>query len=189
VTGLVTAVVLALSPATASAAGSTASVAVTGSVHHPKRLSVAELNAMPQRSKEVAFGIGAQRVNHTFRGALLYDVLTGAGPAVDPKVKSDLRRFVITVVGADGYAAALAWGEIDPALENKTVLLATAEDGQPLDRPELVVPYDTQGGRYVTAVVRVDLSRPDLRNPSRQRKGPKSRHGAHGPHPAPSGKR
>jgi hypothetical protein len=102
-------------------------VAVTGAVHHPKHLSVDQLNAMPQRSREVAFGIGAERASHTFRGALLLDVLNAAGPAVNPKVKSDLARFVITVVGADGYAAALAWGEIDPNLENKTVLLATSE--------------------------------------------------------------
>jgi hypothetical protein len=164
VTGLATAVVLALSPATAVAAAAD-TVAVTGAVHHPKRLSVAQLNAMPQRSKEVAFGIGADRASHTFKGALLLDVLNAAGPTVNPKVKSDLQRFVITVVGADGYAAALAWGEIDPNLENKTVLLATSEDGEALARPMLVVPFDAKGGRLVNDVVQVVVSRPDLSSP------------------------
>jgi hypothetical protein len=183
-TGLATSVVLVLSPTTAFAAATADSVAVTGAVHHPKRLTMAELNAMPQRSKEVAVGIGAERTSHTFKGALLYDVLAAAGPAVDPKVKGDLQRFVITVVGADGYAAALAWGEIDPSLENKTVLLATSEDGKALDRPELVVPFDTKGGRYVHDVVRVDVSRPDLRGPKPHGKKPKPHQRVH-----PSGRR
>ncbi|HZE67272.1 MAG TPA: molybdopterin-dependent oxidoreductase [Sporichthyaceae bacterium] len=172
-TGLALAVALAVCPGTAVAADNptgphatdTGAVAVTGSVHHPKRLTVAELNAMPQHTKEVAFGVGPERSNHTFKGALLYDVLNGAGPAVDPKAKGDLQRFVITVVGADGYAAALAWGEIDPNLENKMVLLATVADGKSLTRPELVVPFDTKGGRYINDVVRVDVSRPTLRGP------------------------
>jgi hypothetical protein len=174
VTGLATAVILALNPATAVAADA---VAVTGTVHHPKRLSAAELNAMPQHSKEVAFGLGAERSSHTYRGALLYDVVNSTGPAVNPKVKNDLQRFVITVVGADGYAAALAWGEIDPNLENKTVLLATSEDGEPLARPMLVVPFDTTGNRNVTDVVRVDVSRPNLSSPKPQRHAAKLHRG------------
>jgi hypothetical protein len=175
-TGLATAFLLTLSPATAVAAAAD-SVAVTGAVHHPKRLSMDQLNAMPQRSKEVALGIGAERTSHTFKGALLLDVLNTAGPAVDPKVKGDLQRFVITVVGADGYAAALAWGEIDPNLENKTVLLATSEDGKALPRPMLVVPFDTKGGRYIDDVVRVDVSRPDLRTPKPHGKAAKPHRG------------
>jgi hypothetical protein len=169
------AVVLALGATTAHASTSADAVAVTGAVHHPKNLTVAQLNAMPQHSKEVAFGLSAGRTSHTFKGALLYDVVNGAGPVVDPKVKGDLQRFVITVVGADGYAAALAWGEIDPRLENKIVLLATSEDGEALAHPMLVVPYDTEGGRYVDNVVRVDVSRPQLQAPKPHGK-------AHKPH-------
>jgi hypothetical protein len=178
-TALVAAALLALGAAPARATTSADTVAVTGAVHHPKRLTIAELDAMPQHSKEVAFGLGAERASHTFKGALLYDVVTGAGPAVDPKVKGDLQRFVITVVGADGYAAALAWGELDPRLENKTVLLATSEDGEPLARPQLVVPFDTENSRYVDDVVRVDVSRPDLgggKQHGKKSRAPRSKH-------------
>jgi len=127
---------------------------------------VAELNAMPQHTKEVAFGVGPERSNHTFKGALLYDVLNGAGPAVDPKAKGDLQRFVITVVGADGYdPQRLPGARSTPIWKTRWCLLATVADGKSLTRPELVVPFDTKGGRYINDVVRVDVSRPTLRGP------------------------
>ena len=47
----------------------------------------------------------------------------------------------------------MAFGEIDPGVENKQVLMAYAENGQPLGDSgfaRLVVPGDTHGGRYVS---------------------------------------
>ena len=53
-------------------------------------------------------------------------------------------------------------GEIDPGFENKEVLLATSQDGNPLDSagPRLVVPGDISGRRYVSNVNRVFLEKP-----------------------------
>jgi hypothetical protein len=56
--------------------------------------------------------------------------------------------------------AALAWGEFDPDFENKTVLVAIAEDGRPAadGRPRLVVPGDRHGGRYVSSLIHLQLT-------------------------------
>ena len=61
----------------------------------------------------------------------------------------------------DNYRALVAWGEIDPGFDNKEVLLATSQDGNPLDSagPRLVVPGDISGGRYVSNVNRVFLEK------------------------------
>lgn len=66
------------------------------------------------------------------------------------------------VTGSDGYQAILAWGEIDPGWEGKDVLVAYMEDGQPLNSDGmacLVVPGDLSGGRYVSNVTSITLSR------------------------------
>jgi hypothetical protein len=102
--------------------------------------------------------------HHIYVGPRLVDVLAQAGPQFDPATKNDKLRHFVSVSATDGYRALVSYGEIDPSFENKDVLLATSEDGRPLDTdgPRLVVPGDIAGGRYVTNVVRVFLKRSPL---------------------------
>jgi hypothetical protein len=60
----------------------------------------------------------------------------------------------VLVTGRDGYAVAVAIGEIDPDFENKTILLVDdgAEKGL-----RLIVPGDKKGGRAVRDVVRIEI--------------------------------
>ena len=64
--------------------------------------------------------------------------------------------------GSDGYRALVAYGELDPAFENKQILLAVRQDGVSLAEQgaRLVVPGDIAGGRYVTGVSTVRLDKP-----------------------------
>ncbi|MGH3379093.1 MAG: molybdopterin-dependent oxidoreductase [Actinoallomurus sp.] len=132
-------------------------VVVTGQVEHRHAYTVAELRAFPQHTVTVEFGSGGGVEKHTFTGPLLTDVATAAGPRFDPAVKNDSLRFFVAATGSDKYRAIVSWGEIDPAFGARQVLLATAQDGAPLDTegPRLVVPGDAKGGRYVSAVVQV----------------------------------
>lgn len=107
-----------------------------------------------------ATGGGGHSRGFTFEGALLVDVLTAAEPAFDPDRKNDALQHSVLVTATDNYQAIVAWGEIDPEFEGKEVMLAFAQDGQPLARPRLVVPGDERGGRYVTDVIRVSLLLP-----------------------------
>lgn len=62
-------------------------------------------------------------------------------------------------VGADGYAALVAYGEVSPDVGNTGLLVALAEDGAALQRPRLVVPGDVKGGRYVSDLVELRVVR------------------------------
>jgi len=140
-----------------------ATFVVTGNVQHKLRLTVAELAALPnQQTVEVTYRAGSSTEHHVFTGPLLADVLARASPRFDPAVKNDKLRHYISVTASDAYQALVAYAEIDPSFENKPVLLATTQDGVPLTGhgPRLVVPGDAAGGRYVTGVVKVRITKP-----------------------------
>ncbi|WP_327418161.1 molybdopterin-dependent oxidoreductase [Streptomyces sp. NBC_01233] len=102
-----------------------------------------------------------------YAGALLRDVVAGAGPAFHARRRKDRSRFLIAVSGGDGHHAVLAWSELDEDFGDSPVLLATRLDGEELDEAgaQLVVPSDWCGARYVSAVTHVwfgALAAPDL---------------------------
>ena len=59
--------------------------------------------------------------------------------------------------GQDGYAVALAIGELDPNFEGKQVLIAYAQDDKPLPGLRLVVPADIRGGRGVHDLAAIEV--------------------------------
>jgi DMSO/TMAO reductase YedYZ molybdopterin-dependent catalytic subunit len=138
---------------------------VIGDVARPHILDMADLQAMPSRTVAVTFRSDKGVEHHVYVGPRLFDVLAQAGPQFDPAIKNDKLRYFVSVSGSDGYRALVAYGEIDPSFEGKDVLLATSEDGRSLatEGPQLVVPGDSSGGRYVTNVVRVFLEKPARR--------------------------
>ncbi|GLV88811.1 hypothetical protein Slala04_02650 [Streptomyces lavendulae subsp. lavendulae] len=129
-----------------------------GDLDHPATLSVADLRGWEQHRAEVVFDCatnGPQR--HVFEGALLRDVVAGAGPAYDANRRKDRSRFLLAVSGGDGHHSVLAWAELDADFGDSPVLLATRLDGEDLDEAgaQLVVPSDRCGARYVSAVTHV----------------------------------
>ncbi|WP_165423341.1 molybdopterin-dependent oxidoreductase [Ktedonosporobacter rubrisoli] len=136
---------------------------LSGLLKQPASLSLANLQSFPKVSVSVnAKPIGA----HTFAGTLLYDVLQQAGVVTESARKNDLLRKAVVVTGSDGYAVAIAWGELDPAFAQKKILLAYEEDGKPLPAADgfarLVVPGDLMAGRYVSNVVSVLVRDPGV---------------------------
>ncbi|MFD4574380.1 molybdopterin-dependent oxidoreductase [Streptomyces sp. NPDC058417] len=141
---------------------------LAGDLARPARLAVADLLAWPQHRAEVTFECatdGARR--HRFTGPLLHDVLSAAAPGFDAARRKDRLRFLIAVTGADGHRTLLTWAEIDPDFGRAPVLLATTLDDHRLDAagPQLVVPQDRCGARYVSGVraIRVDGGYPGTR--------------------------
>lgn len=82
---------------------------------------------------------------------------TGSTFTVTGDVSTELTLTVL-VTATDGYRSVVAWAEFDPDFAGTEVLLAYREDGQRLDRPQLVVPGDKKGGRYVSDVTEVQLT-------------------------------
>ncbi|MEU3841044.1 hypothetical protein AB0E88_13545 [Streptomyces sp. NPDC028635] len=144
-----------------AAAGPVAEVVLSGDLARPARITVPDLHAWPLHAARVGFACATSGMqDHTFEGPLLYDVLSDAGPGFDPARRKDRLRFLIALTGADGHRVLLSWAEIDPDFGRAPVLLAVAADGAPLDRagPQLVLPQDRCGGRYISGVtaIRVD---------------------------------
>jgi DMSO/TMAO reductase YedYZ molybdopterin-dependent catalytic subunit len=143
----------------ASSAALADGVVIAGQVQHPATLTVADLEKLPAASAAVSFETdhGPQSANYT--GALLWTVLSNAGP-VDAPGKNAKLRHTYLVSASDGYAVSLSEGELDPNFEGKSVILAYAKDGKPLDAADgirLIVPGDRHGGRAVRGVVKIDV--------------------------------
>ncbi|MEU9047216.1 MULTISPECIES: molybdopterin-dependent oxidoreductase [unclassified Kitasatospora] len=131
-----------------------------GHLERPAELTVDQLRDLPAHRVEVSFDCrteGEQR--HGYEGPALLDVLREARPRIDFSGRKQRLRFLLSVVGADGHRAVVSWAEIDPDFGGRRILLATSMNGAPLDAvgPQLVVPDDHCGARYVSAVTTVWL--------------------------------
>jgi DMSO/TMAO reductase YedYZ molybdopterin-dependent catalytic subunit len=141
----------------------TATMAVTGDVHHPTTMTIDALRALPPHTQSVTFGTDTGSQSHTYVGAALTDIVAAADPKVDAADKHPLLPFTILAIGADGYTTAVSWGEIAPELAATPVLVAYTQDEVPLDEPRLVVPGDIEGARYVNQLTELRIV--DLRHP------------------------
>jgi hypothetical protein len=140
---------------------------VTGAVDKPLLLSVEQLAALPQVTMTVTFRNGNTPQTHTEQGPLLTDVLALAKPKIDTKLRNDQLRYSIQATAADGYAAVVAYGELDPNFGGKQIILSIVEDGNFLTAagPRLIVPGDLRGGRYVSGVNWITLTQAPLQLP------------------------
>ncbi|GAA3255133.1 molybdopterin-dependent oxidoreductase [Streptomyces lavendulae] len=135
-----------------------ATLLLHGELDHPATLSVRDLRAWPQHRAEVTFDCATNGPqHHVFEGALLRDVIAGAGPVFDARRRKDRSRYLLAVSSGDGHHTVLSWAELDDDFCGSPVLLATRLDGTDLDGPgsQLVVPSDRCGARYVSAVTHV----------------------------------
>jgi hypothetical protein len=139
-----------------TACTSPASVALSGQVAHPTKLTVGQLKKLPPVNVSVSRQTDRGPMTARFTGALVWTILDSAGWINGPEKNAYLRH-TIFVTGKDGYIVALSEGEIDPKLEGKQIILAAEKDGQPLDAPRLVVPGDAHASRSVHDVVSIEV--------------------------------
>lgn len=152
----IAAAVFALFAATPAVAAE--AVAIDGDVGHPRQWTVDDLQGLPPVKVRVAYSSDHGDAESVYTGALLWSVISQAAPVDGPGKGAFLRR-VILVTGDDGYAVAVASGEIDPDFENKQVLIAYAIDGKPIPQGlRLVVPGDKRAGRSVRDVARITVT-------------------------------
>ncbi len=151
--------VLFLGAADATCVAADAGIAIDGQVQKPERLTLSNLQALPPTNVTVSFITGHGQEAGTYTGVLLWTLLTNAA-IVDADPKQHLRHAILVTSGADQYAVALSIGEIDPKFEGKSVIIAYAKDGKPLDPedgPRLIVPGDAHGGRAVREVAHIEV--------------------------------
>ncbi|WP_425145275.1 molybdopterin-dependent oxidoreductase [Deinococcus sp.] len=143
--------------------GGAAPAGLSGSLAQPSALTLEAVSALPAKTVSLEYTVAGQATKHSFTGALLIDVLKAARPSFRPEIKNDSLRYSVLATGRDGYSALFSWGELDPDFGNRGVLIAYAQDGQPLSAADgplrLVVPGDGKGGRYVSGLASVQLLR------------------------------
>jgi len=133
-------------------------IALTGELKTPATLTPQQLAALPQQSVQVSFASSKGTEQHAEAGVPLAAIIP-AGALRTTSRKNDLLAFAVLAVGSDGYAAAVAYGEVSADFGNRGALVALTEDGKPLARPRLVVPGDVKGGRYVSDLLELRVVR------------------------------
>lgn len=134
---------------------------IDGLVKQTEHLSAADLAALPHSDVHLVFQTMHGPEEATYSGVSLWGLLEKAGfiGGLDNR-KTRVGHYILAT-GSDGYAVVLSFGEIDPDLEGKAVLIAYARDGKPLDPAKdglrLVVPGDKFGARSVRQLVRLDV--------------------------------
>jgi hypothetical protein len=129
---------------------------LSGAVKAPMTLDMKTLGALKPVEIDISFKTDKGDESAHYKGVLLYDVLQQAG-LVNAEGKNAQLRHTIMVTGRDGYAMALAEGEIDPNFEHKQVIIAFDGGKPPADYNHLrvLVPGDLHGGRAIKDVATI----------------------------------
>jgi hypothetical protein len=149
---------LALGAGVASAQPPAPAASLDGAVAHSLALTPELLHSLPATAIDATFQAAKGPETGHYTGASLWALLERAGLLKADGKNGELRRTVL-VTGRDGYAAAIAIGEIAPNYEAKAVILAYA-GGEPAATPamlRLIVPGDAHGGRSVRDVVHIEV--------------------------------
>lgn len=115
-------------------------------------LGRAEIEALP-RATVMAGGPQAQT---KFEGVTLKLLLEKAGVGFGETLKGKRLASCLVVEAADGYRVVMALPELDPAFNEKEVLLVFLQDGKVLDDKQgpyrLVIPNEKRMARWVKQV-------------------------------------
>ena len=129
-----------------------------GSVQQRLVLDKTLLESFTPVTVDVTFETDKGEKSGRYTGVLVWSLIEKAGLA-NVGAKNATLRHTLLITGRDGYAVALAVGELDPHYEGKSVILAYAGGEPPasIDAPRLVVPGDKHGGRSVRDVASIDV--------------------------------
>lgn len=122
-----------------------------------RRLSATELATLPRTEIEAA----DHGVSTRFTGVDLRALLQMAAAGPTDSLRGPTLRRVIVLIGADGYAATLALGDLDPSLGGRRVYVVSHANGVPLAVSQgpwrAVVVGDGRAARWVRQLQRVEL--------------------------------
>ncbi|MFB6456354.1 molybdopterin-dependent oxidoreductase [Chitinophaga sp. Hz27] len=130
-----------------------ATITVNGEVTTPLTLTLESLNQMKKSSVTAADKDGK---SHVYSGVALYDILQAAGVTFGSALRGENMAKYLLVKSGDGYEVLFSLPEIDPAFNDKTILVAMESDGQALPQGKgpyrLVVPGEKRPARWVWEV-------------------------------------
>ena len=125
---------------------------LTGPDGQSASLMATEIAALPH----VKLTVTMEGKTTTYDGVPLTQLLARVGAPAGKALHGPALRDVVLVTGRDGYTAALALAETDPAFRKEQILLADRADGQPLAETagpwRLVIEGDQRAARCVRMV-------------------------------------
>jgi DMSO/TMAO reductase YedYZ molybdopterin-dependent catalytic subunit len=131
---------------------------VIGEVSHPLALSAADLAKFKHQTVRAKRHDG---IESQYEGVRLVDILAKAGVPVGSDLRGSAMALYLVVEASDGYRAAFALAELDPAFTDRVILLADRRDGQPLsarDGPlQIVVPGEKKHARWVRQAIKLKV--------------------------------
>ncbi len=120
-------------------------------------LTEAEIEALPR----VKVTTSASGATATFAGVALRAVLEKAGVGLGETLRGKRMASCLVVEAADGYRVVIALPEIDPAFNDRQMVLAFLKDGKRLDDKEgpyrLVIPDEKRMARWVRQVTTLKI--------------------------------
>jgi hypothetical protein len=123
----------------------------------PTVLARADIEALPH-IKGTATVSGTST---TFEGVALEAVLEKAGVGFGTSLKGSRLASCLLVEAADGYRVVIALPELDPAFNDKQIVLAFLKDGKPFDDKEgpyrIVIPDEKRMARWVRQVTTLKI--------------------------------
>ena len=146
--------------------GPSNSLSVSGDVINPQSFDLKSLRAFePSTTVRDDFIREPSAASGEFTGVLLWDLLNKVGIKINPKVKNDLDRKYVVVIGTDCYQAVFAMSEIDPSAGGSTqITVAYAQwiNGQETSLAgngfaRLIVPGDKKGARRVSNIAQIQV--------------------------------
>jgi Oxidoreductase molybdopterin binding domain len=154
--------VAAMALALVSAAARAQTVAVGGAVPQPYTLTDSLVATLPHVDVRAA---DHGQPEATYSGVTLRDVVARAGAPTGAAIRGPALATVVVCTASDGYHVVFTLAELDSAFSDRTVLVATRRDGQPLPEREghfrIIVPGDQRPARWLRQLAGITIKRED----------------------------
>ena len=126
---------------------------VQGTTGEPIRLTAGDLKKLPRVEVEAVDHRGNKS---RYSGVPLRVLLDKVGVPQGDKVRGKWIGSFVAVDALDDYRAVFALAELDPAFNDRTIILADQRNGQPLDKKhgpfQVIAPGDKRQARWVWGV-------------------------------------
>jgi hypothetical protein len=128
-------------------------VVLQGTTGEPIRLTETDLKKLPRIEVEAVDHGGAKA---RYSGVPLRALLDRLGVPQGEKVRGKWVGSFVAVDALDDYRAVFGLAELDPAFNDRTIILADLRNGQPLDKKhgpfQIVAPGEKRQARWVRMV-------------------------------------
>lgn len=133
-------------------------ISVDGEVTHPLKLSIADIDRMPQTEVTATDRDGKP---HHYSGVAVTTILQQAGVTLGAQLRGENMSKYLLVKSGDGYEVLFSLAELDSAFTNRVVILAGKVDGQPLPDGKgpfrIVVPGEKKPARWIWEVTAMTI--------------------------------